>query len=43
MKRFLSLLAALCCAIIVSPQSIHDLESNPSFKGITIGAPHQQV
>ena len=39
MKRFLSLLAALCCAIIVSPQSIHDLESNPSFKGITIGAP----
>lgn len=38
MKRTISLFFALCCTIMLSSQSIRDLENNPSFKGITIGA-----
>lgn len=39
MKRFLCLLTIFTSVTITFSQSLSDLDRNPSFKGITIGAP----
>ena len=39
MKKILSLLVTFLYVTIASSQSIQKLDNNPSFKGITIGAP----
>lgn len=39
MKRFKCLFILILMAVNVYPQSLEDLEHDPSFKGITIGAP----